>query len=150
MATRKTSPANVPETEETAEENVQPVSGKDAEIAKKDAEIAALKQQLANAKPSLKSDYERVKQACEECEAGGVDPWTVKISIMVPHRAPTEDPFYWISVNGMSVQIPANDRYQEIKLPWADVLVETLRSEKRALDYQDSLEVYDPVTNPHK
>ena len=142
MATRKTSPAEVPEMEEKAAEPV-------TELEKKDAEIAALKAQLARSKPSLRSDYERVKQACEEAAAAGIDPWTLTIEIMVPHREKTEDPWYWINVNGLSVQIPANDRYQEIKLPWADVLVETLRAEKRALDYQDTLEVYDPVTNPH-
>ena len=147
MATKKTTPeVKAPETEEQAA--VQPEAN-DA-MAAKDAEIAELKAKLQRARPDLRSDYERVKAACEEAAASGVDPWTVEIEVMVPHREKTEDPWYWINVNGQAVQIPANDRFQAVKLPWADVLVETLRSEKRVLDYQDSLEVYDPVFNPHK
>ena len=149
MATKK-NPANEEEILEAKQE--EPV--KDTETAKLQAEIAALRKQLATATQpagrTMASDYDRVRRAEEECVAGGVDPWTVEIEVLAPHREKTEDPWYWISVNGMTVQIPANDRYQKMKLPFAGVLVDLLKYEKASLDYQDSLEVFDPETNPHR
>ena len=79
-----------------------------------------------------------------------MDLFTVEVEVLVPHREKTEDPYYWISVNGRTVQIPANDRYQKMRLPFALVLVDTLKYERHSADYQDSLEVFDPVDNPHK
>lgn len=128
-----------------------------AELAAKDAEIARLKAQLqaqmAKQKPLSRSgnesDYDRVHRIERETDAAGQDPWEVEIEVLVPHREKTEDPWYWINVNSRSVQIPANDRYQAMKLPFACVLVDQLMYEKKSADFQDSLEVYDPETNPH-
>ena len=150
MATKKN-----PETELEKLETAEPVkeTAKDNETAKLQAEIAALKAQLAEKKPagrSTESDFDRVHRAEEEAIAGGVDPWTVEIDVLVPHREKSEDPWYWLSVNGRTVQIPSNDRYQKMKLPFACVLVDTLAAQRRSIDYQDSLEVFDPETNPHR
>ena len=148
MATKKTT---VPKTEEPiTEEEV-----KEAEPEKSREELAEevekLKAQLsAQRGGGQQSDYDRVKQACEESAEAGTDPWTVEIEVLVPHREKTEDPWYWINVNGMSAQIPANDRYQKMKLPFANILMDTLRAERHSLDFQESLEVYDPVVNPHR
>ena len=57
---------------------------------------------------------------------------------------------YWLNVNGRTVQIPADDRRYDLKLPWAACLMDSLEAENRAADYQDSLEVYDPITNPKR
>ena len=137
-----------------AEEPVQEAA-ENAELAKARAEIEALKKQLAERQPAKRpagneTDYDRVHRIEQETAEAGKDPWTVEIDVLVPHREKTEDPWYWINVNGLSVQIPANDRYQTMKLPWACVLVDLLKYEKASLDYQDSLEVFDPETNPHR
>lgn len=162
MATRKTAtPAKTPEEtpdmiqEAQEEEARDTLQAKQNEISKKDAIIEELKRQLEQAKKPApgkpaESDYDRVHRIERECAAEGTDPWNVKVDVLAPHREKTEDPFYWLNVNGLSVQIPADDRYHSIKLPWACVLVDLLRYEKASLDFQDSLEVYDPETNPHR
>lgn len=160
MAAKKNIPElKVPENEDKELEQVSQQLQDEADaMAAKDAEIAALRKQLEEAQKTRaytggagrESDYDRVQRAAEECAASGTDPWSVKIDIMVPHREKTEDPFYWINVNGQSVQIPANDRIQSVKLPWACVLEDYLRNEKMSADYQDSLEVFDPKDNPHR
>lgn len=157
MATKKTA---VPELKETENEDLElaaaeekPQDRKD-ELAAKDAEIAKLKAQLAAAKKpeagKRESDYERVHRIEKETIEAGLDPWSVMVEVLVPHREKTEDPWYWLNVNGLSVQVPANDRYEKLKLPWACLLVDHLRYEKASVDFQDSLEVYDPETNPHR
>lgn len=126
----------------------KPQKNREAELA---AEVERLKAQLAaGSKKSVMGDYERVMQASEECAAAGMSAWDMEIEVMVPHRERSEDPWYWVNVNGVSAQIPANDRYQKMKLPWACVLMDLLKAEKASADYQDSLEVYDPVVNPKK
>ena len=97
-----------------------------------------------------KSDYERVKEACEKAAKEGRDAWQEKISIRAPRRPAKEDPFYWLSVNGQTMQVPANDKYFELALPYADALVNMIAAEWFANDFADSIEEYDPVTNPHR
>lgn len=151
MATKKNPELNAQENQEEIVK--QPETGKET-LAQKDAEIAKLKAMLEAAKKpftgSKETDRERVHRLEAETNEAGTDPWTVETEVLVPHREKTEDPWYWINVNGRSVQIPANDRYQKMKLPFACVLVDLLSYEKHSADYQDSLEVYDPETNPHK
>lgn len=152
MATKKETPALVvPENEDKELEQAAEKLDIMAAMAAKDAEIERLKS-LLNGKRTggNKTDYDRVKEACQKAADEGLDPWDIEIEIMVPHREKTEDPWYWIQVNSRSVQIPAKDQFETMKLPFADVLVEMLKNEKKSLDYQDSLEVFDPVTNPHK
>lgn len=96
------------------------------------------------------ADYIMVKEACKAAEESGEDPWKIEIEVRAPRRPRGEDPWYWINVNGRSVQIPANDRRQKMKLPFANVLVEMLDADRRAEDYAASLEVYDPINNPHR
>ena len=150
MATKRTAKPEVSAEEETivTEQAEEP---KDLEQAKE--ELAALRAQIAEMqKPRAgkETDYDRVHRIEKETAEAGIDPWTVMVEVLVPHREKTEDPWYWINVNGLSVQIPANDRYQNLKLPWACVLVDLLKYEKASIDFQDSLEVFDPETNPHK
>ena len=47
-----------------------------------------------------------------------------------------------------SVQVPANDRYYELALPFAQCMVDEIAARTRAADYADKIEVYDPVLNP--
>ena len=97
-----------------------------------------------------RTDYERVQEACQQAAAEGKDGWDIKISVRAPRRPAKEDPFYWFNINGRTIQIPATDRYYELALPFASALVDTIRSEWFASDYIDSIEEYDPVTNPHR
>lgn len=120
---------------------------RDAEIERLKAELAAANRRAAYATPM--DERKRVQQAAEDAAKSGADPWKIKIAVRVPRRPPTEDQWYWININGISAQIPADDKVQELKLPWAVTLMDMLTAEERAQDFADSLEVKDPVNNPH-
>ena len=97
-----------------------------------------------------KSDYERVQEACIQAAEDDRDSWEEKISIRAPRRSAKEDPFYWLSVNGRTMQVPANDKYYELALPFAECLVNMIAAEYHASDFIEGIEEYDPVTNPKK
>ena len=153
MATKK-SPD--PQTEEQLLEQqaaeTQPEVKESAKLKAQQAEIERLKAQLAaaQARPVAQNDAEVVKAASREAAENGVDPWTVTVNVRSPRRPGKEDPWYWLQVNGLSVQIPADDRRYDLKLPWAECLMNSLDAERYAAEFQDSIEVYDPVTNPHR
>ena len=156
MATRKTKAAE-PAEEIIPENDVQDAeteAGDTAEIDPKDAEIARLKAMLekANQKAAYNSPREelaRLRVLAEDAAKENMDPWKIEVEIRVPRRPRTEDPWYWVNINGRSAQIPADDKIQKMKLPFALVIEETLAAEEAAQDYADSLEVKDPVNNPH-
>ena len=153
MATKK-SGTPVPETIEGKEPEVtlDPISSMRAELEALKKENERLKQNsvAAYGAAGAKSDYERVKEACDKAAAEGADAWGIKISIRAPRRPAKEDPFYWLSVNGQTMQVPATDQYFDLPLPYADCLVNMIAAEWFANDYADSIENYDPVTNPKK
>ena len=159
MASKKT-PELKPEKEDqeleaVAEKGEGLTAEAEAKMKAQQAEIEKLKKQLAEAQKSVpaavnQNDAEVVRQAAVKAAEEGTDPWTVKVPVRAPRRSGKEDPWYWLNVNGKSVQVPADDKYHEMKLPWADALVSMLEAEKNAEAYQDSIEVFDPVTNPHK
>lgn len=124
-----------------------------AEKLNKDAEIERLKAELKKAKSlipiAVGSEKEMVRKLTEEAAADGTDPWTVMVEIRVPRRPEKEDPWYWVCINGRSAQIPANDKIQKMKLPFAEVLLSQLKAEDDLRDFLDNVQVYDPVTNPH-
>ena len=161
MATKKTEAP-----EQAAAENTQETAGQDmmqALMALKD-EISSLKGELAAQKKEneelrknsvytsspygSEGDAQRVARACAEAAEKGQDAWSIKISILAPRIGKGEDS-YWLSVNGRTVQVPANDRYYELALPFAQCLVDEINARHRAADYIDKIEVYDPKTNPH-
>ena len=165
MATKKNPELKVPENEdkeleavaEKSEQIAKKAAESDAEMQKKlqaqAAEIEKLKAQLAqNNRPTnrTQNDAEVVRQAAQEAAEKGLDPWDVKVTVRVPHRQRNEDPWYWVNINGRAAQIPADDRYQEMALPFAETLLNSLEAERMAAEYQDGIEVYDPVTNPHR
>ena len=156
MATKR-KPAETENEEQLLEqpaEETQPKDDQSEKLKAQQAEIEKLKAQLAaaqQAKPGARqNDAEVVRKACEEAVKAGVDLWTVKVNVRSPRKPGKEDPWYWLNVNGRSVQIPADDKYYELALPWAETLINSLEADRRAADFQDQLEVYDPVTNPHK
>lgn len=121
----------------------------------KDKRIAELEKQLAEAKKlnaayTKGDDYSAVKQKCQEAVEKGLNPWDILVTVRVPARRDCNDPYYWFCVNGRSAQIVANNEYQEMKLPYAEALVDMLRMEKHAQTFADEkVQMYDPVTNPH-
>jgi len=151
MATRNTTKATAAAKEEekmlTEPEEEPALEDKDAEIARLKAELEEANRRATYATP--KSERERVAEMSRKAAEEGLDPWSVKIAMRIPRRPPTQDPWYWINVNGRSAQIPANDQVQELKLPWAEVLVNMLNAEDAAQDFADSIKMYDPKTNPH-
>ena len=150
MATKKTAipELEVPESEDREQDQADAIAAKDAEIAKLKEQLAAVKR--PNAGTGVETDYDRVHRIEKETIEAGTDPWSVYVEVLSPHREKTEDPWYWLQINGLSVQVPANDRYQKLRLPWACLLVDHLKHEKRNIEFQDSLEVFDPETNPHR
>jgi len=122
----------------------------------KDREIAELKRQLAeaqklNATIAKGNDFETVQLKYAEAIKEGKDPFGVKVSIRVPVRRDCNDRYYWGCVNGRSFQVPANNEYQEMPLPFAACLVDMIRAEKHAQYFADEeVKVYDPRSNPHE
>ena len=153
MATKKNAELKEPETdmlEETAKKSEEPAeeAAKDAEIARLKAELAAAQRQSASYRRG--NDADVVQQAIQACLEEGTDPWDIRISVRVPERRDTTEKSYWICVNGRSVQLPANNQYQEMRLPFAEALMNTLQADRHAQRFADEqIQVYDPISNPH-
>ena len=158
MATKKSS-TPVLEVPENEDAKLEEEANKLQQMANMQAELEALKKENEKLRQNSvaamnasggKSDYERVKEACQKAAEEGKDAWSIKISVRAPRRPLKEDPFYWLSVNDRQVQIPADDKYYDLQLPFANDLVDMIRAEWLAADFSDSIENYDPVTNPKK
>ena len=164
MATKKNAPAlEVPENEDAELEQESEKLAQMAEDSKPDPQMLAMMAEMERLKkenealkknsvysPSSEggaSDRERVAKACEEAAKKDQDPWKIKISVLAPRIGKGEDS-YWLCVNGKSIQVPANDRYYELALPFAQCMVDEIAARTRAADYADKIEVYDPVLNP--
>lgn len=123
-------------------------------LADQQEEIRKLKEELAQAQQrgggSRQDDAAIVRKAAQEAAEAGKDPFDVVVSIRIPRRGGREDPWYWLNVNGRSCQVPADDKVHEMKLPWAETLINALEAERKAEAFQDGLEVFDPKTNPHR
>ena len=123
----------------------------------KDAEIARLKAELAEAKkvnvsevfvPNGRGDAERIQRLATQVAQDGGNAWQTFVKVRVPRKMGAGDDDFWISVNGVSAQIPANGEVQEMKLPYAMALMESLEAEEKAIEFAEGLQLYDPVTNP--
>ncbi len=137
-----------PQTDEKSAVAAKTQESKDARIAELEARLAAAERQAAGYRAG--NDAKIVQQAIREAIAEGKDLWDVKVSVRVPERRDTSEKSYWIMVNGRSVQIPANNQYQEMRLPFAEALMNQLKADKYAQNFADNeIQVYDPFTNPH-
>jgi hypothetical protein len=138
---QQTDVKSVPKTKETS-------STKDERIAELEARLAAAEQRAAGYRAG--NDAEIVQQAIRDALAEGKDPWDVMVSVRVPERRDTTEKSYWFMINGKSVQLPADNKYQEMRLPFAETLMNTLKADKYAQNFADKgIQVYDPFTNPH-
>ena len=120
------------------------------------AEKAELKAEQAELKAAnalgyrAKSDKSVVEKAVRQAMEEGKDLWKVKVSVRATRRTDTNDPNYWMSVNGRFLALPADDKYHELPLPFAECLVNTIHAERFVREYADkNIQVYDPFSNPH-
>lgn len=145
MATRK---ANTdPEEIEVAVPNqdVEKVlANQEEQIRKLQAELAAAQRRSSG----RQDDAAVVRQAAMESAEAGKDPFDVIVTVRVPRRPKGEDSWYWLNVNGRSCQVPADDQYHEMRLPWAETLVNMLGAERMAENFEDGLPNWDPKKNP--
>lgn len=161
MATKKSAAPEAPEivNEETvtAQDMMQQMQQMQKQMAELQKELTAQKKEneklrmntVGSANPyGGESDSERVAKACKEAAENGQDAWQIKIGVLAQRIGKGEDS-YWLCVNGQSIQVPANDRYYELALPFAQCLVDEIAARHRAADYIDQIEVFDPKTNPH-
>lgn len=149
MATKKSTPVlETPETEEPEVKQNDLMA--ELEALRKENERLKQNSVAAYGATGARSDYERVQDACKKAAEAEADSWGIKISVRAPRRPAKEDPFYWLSVNGRTLQVPANDKYFDMPLPFAACLMDMIQAEWFANDYADSIEEYDPVTNPHR
>ena len=159
MATKKETPEVNNEAQGTAADAdmMQAMKDLQAQIASLQKDLDSQKKENAELKKNSvyssspyggKTDRERVVDACMQAETEKQDPWGQKISVLAPRIGKGEDS-YWLCVNGRSIQVPANDRYYELALPFAECLVNEIEARKKAADYIDQIEVFDPKENPH-
>ena len=123
-------------------------------IAKLEAQLAAERAKSAGYRRG--NDAEVVEKAIQDATAAnllgaeGKDLWEVRVSVRVPERRDTNEKSYWIMVNGRSVQLPADNKCQEMRLPFAEALMNTLKADRFAQNFaENAIQVYDPRTNPH-
>jgi ferredoxin-thioredoxin reductase catalytic subunit len=126
----------------------------EAKAAEQQAEIERLKKALAEAQKNggyrKQSDREIVKEAIDQALAEGKDLWNETVSIRVRPRKDTNEKQYWCSVNGRTMAVPADDKYHEMRLPFAECLVNAMHAEQFVEEYADrKIQVYDPISNPH-
>lgn len=155
MATRTIKTAQAAEEQELNPVEAEPEAAKLTEQEEMQKKIAELEAKLAaerarSAGYRAGNDAEVVEKAIQDAIAEGKDPWEVTVSVRVPERRDTNEKSYWFMVNGRSVALPANNQYQEMRLPFAETLMNTLKADKFAQNFADnSIQVYDPITNPH-
>lgn len=159
MASKKI-PDQEKQTAETAPEKaqdlVQAAMTDPAQIAmEQQAEIERLKKELeaerSKTSAHRKTDKETVQEAAERAIAEGKDPWDVKVAVRARPRTGTTEKHYWMGVNGRFLAVPADDRYHEMALPFAECLVNAMNAETFVKDYADrEIKVYDLITNPHE
>ena len=146
----------VPEGAEAPKPGTRVPDERDKRLAEMEAKLAEAEAKLAaaekmNAAMAAGNDFEVVQQKCQEAAEKGINPWTIDIEIRVPARRDSNDPYYWLNINGRSAQLPANNSYQKMKLPFAETLVNMIRAEEHAKNCADEeIQVKDPITNPHE
>ena len=103
-------------------------------------------------RPKSQSDIDRenIRKISDEAAAAGKDPWEIEVEVFVPHRDKGEDKWYWININDRAAQIPADDRRQKMRLPYALILMDMIKAKQQEEDFIDSIVVYDPKDNPHE
>ena len=164
MATKKNSTPvldNPVDEEAKAEEQrdeAQQMANLQAELAALKKENESLKRNSIAAKSDAgsMSDYERVRKLEREgyiqgyvavLDAEKLDCGFVAFCYIKMRQHSHENA---VQLMAAVQQVPANDKYFEMALPFAETLVNMVWAENFSNDYIDGIEDYDPVTNPHK
>jgi len=155
MASKKTPEPNVQENE-TQEVLEAAKTGDEllnqAEALRKENE--RLKAQLAAAKKApvqRKTDRQVLNEAIAEALAEGKNTWDVKVAIRARPRTGTTEKHYWLGVNGRFLAVPADDKYHEMALPFAECLLNSMDAENFVKEFADrEIKVYDLISNPHE
>lgn len=161
MASKKTAnpEARTPEKEDlTAEVNALTSDELLKQSEDQRLEIERLKKELEEAKKSAKAgsegyrqtDKQRVQEAIRKAIAEGKSMWDVKVPVRARPRTGTTEKHYWLGVNGRFVALPADDKYHELSLPWAECLINAIDAETFAREEADKIQVYDLISNPHE
>ena len=158
MASKK-NPAAEEKTEgteltETAENTTGTLTAAELLAQKQQAEIERLKRELAEARkpaPARKTDKQIVQEAIETAIAEKRNLWDVKVPVRSRPRVGTTEKHYWLGVNGRFLALPADDKYYDLALPFAECLVKAMDAERFVSEYADkNIRVYDLITNPHE
>ena len=67
------------------------------------------------------------------------DPWDETVSMLVPRKPKGEDQQYYICVNDRRYMVPANNKVQELPLPIAEILKDSLVMEEEAEEFAESI-----------
>jgi hypothetical protein len=68
------------------------------------------------------------------------DPWLEMVKMYVPKKPKGEEQQYYICVNERRYLVPANGKLQELPLPVAEVLTNSLEKEDEADEYAESIQ----------
>ena len=117
-------------------------------------EIARLKKELeaerSKSTAQRKTDKQVVQEAVDKAMAEGKDTWTVKVPVRARPRTGTTEKHYWLGVNGRFLAVPADDKYHEMALPFAECLVNAMNAETFVKEFADrEIKVHDLISNPH-
>ena len=155
MASKKTPEPNVQENE--TQEVLEAAKTGDELLSQAEAlrkENARLKAQLAAAKKApaqRKTDRQVLNEAIAEALAEGKNTWDVKVAIRARPRTGTTEKHYWLGVNGRFLAVPADDKYHEMALPFAECLLNSMDAENFVKEFADrEIKVYDLISNPHE
>lgn len=96
------------------------------------------------------TDKTRVQEAIKQAIAEGKNLWDVKIPVRARPRQGTTEKHYWMGVNGRFIAVPADDKYYDLALPFAECLVNAMDAEVFVKDYADKIQVHDLISNPHE
>ena len=96
------------------------------------------------------TDKSRVQEAIRQAIAEGKNLWDVKIPVRARPRQGTTEKHYWMGVNGRFIAVPADDKYYDLALPFAECLVNAMDAEVFVKDYADKIQVHDLISNPHE
>lgn len=97
-----------------------------------------------------RTDKARVQEAIQQAIAEGKNTWDVKIPVRARPRQGTTEKHYWLGVNGRFLAVPADDKYYDLSLPFAECLVNAMDAEIFVKDYADKIQVHDLISNPHE
>lgn len=78
-------------------------------------------------------------EAAAEANEKPQDPWKQTVKMVVPRKPKGEEQQYYICVNDVRYMVPANGKMQELPLPIAEILMDSLEMEEEAEEYAEHI-----------